>query len=152
MAFEPLKGWREVEVSEHRRGPEYTHLTRHLVDELYPDAEKIRLVCDNLSTHTAAAFYEAFPPEVARSLTKRIEFCYTPVHGSWLNMVEVEISVLVRPCLRRCIPAIETLRREVKAWQRSAMGLVERKLSFHHRRCAHQTPHPLPFRKSVTEG
>ena len=86
-------------MSERRRGPEYTDLMRYLVDELYPDAEKIRLVCDNLSTHTAAAFYEAFPPEVARSLAKRSEFCYTPVHGSWLNLVKVEISVLVRPCL-----------------------------------------------------
>jgi DDE superfamily endonuclease len=108
MAFEPLEGWREVEVSEHRRGPKYTHLMRHLVDELYPDAEKIRLVCDNLSTHTAAAFYEAFPPEVTRSLTKKIESCYTPVQGSWLNMVKVEISVLVRA--RACAAASPPLR------------------------------------------
>ena len=82
MAFEPLSGWRKVEVSERRRGREFAGMVRRLLEEDYPDANKIRLVCDNLSTHSPAAFYESFPPELARSLTKRIEFCYTPVHGS----------------------------------------------------------------------
>ena len=116
MAFEPLRGWREVEVTEHRRGKEFALAMRRLADEVYPDAEKIRLVCDNLSTHSPAALYEIFPPDLARHLAKKIEFVYTPVHGSWLNMVEVEISVLVRQCLKRRIPDIETLWREVEAW------------------------------------
>lgn len=79
---------------------------------------------DNLSTHTAAAFYESFPAEVARALARRIEFCYTPVHGSWLNMVEVEISVLVRQCFKRRLPDIETLDREARAWctERNRLG------------------------------
>ena len=125
MSFEPLQGWREVVVSERRRKQEFAHSMRRLAEEHYSQAEKIRVVLDNLSTHTAAAFYESFPPEVARSLTKRIEFVYTPVHGSWLNMVEIEISVLVRQCLgRRRLPAIETLRREVEAWcgERNRLG------------------------------
>ena len=119
VAFEPLRGWREVEVSERRRGVEFAHLMRHLAEEIYSDAEKIRLVCDNLSTHSPAAFYEAFSAEIAHRLARKIEFCYTPVvHGSWLNMAEIEISVLVRQCLERRLPDKETLRREVKAWQR----------------------------------
>jgi hypothetical protein len=116
MAFEPLSGWRRVSVSERRRGREFAEEVRRLVEEDYPRAERVRLVLDNLSTHSAAAFYETFPPEVARHLTRRVEFVYTPVHGSWLNMVEVEISVLVRQCLKRRIPDIETLGREVSAW------------------------------------
>ncbi len=125
MAFEPLSGWRKVELTERRRGREFAGMVRGLLEEDYPRAQRIRLVCDNLSTHSPAAFYESFPPEVARSLTKRIEFVYTPVHGSWLNMVEIEISVLVRQCLgRRRLPDIETLRREVEAWcgERNRLG------------------------------
>jgi len=118
MAFEPLAGRREIEVTERRRGKEFAEMVCCLVQETYPEAEKIRLVCDNLSTHTAAAFYEAFPAERARRLARRVEFVYTPVHGSWLNMVEIEISVLVRQCLRRRLPDIETLRREAQAWCR----------------------------------
>ncbi len=117
MAFEPLRGWREVEVSERGRGVEFAHLMEHLADDLYPQAEKIRIVLDNLSTHTGAAFYEAFPAEKARTLATKIEFIYTPVHGSWLNMAEIELSVLGRQCLKRRIPDTKTLRREVKAWQ-----------------------------------
>ncbi|MBA3793579.1 MAG: transposase, partial [Rubrobacter sp.] len=85
---------------------------------VYPQAEKIRLVVDNLNIHTPASFYEAFQAERARELCRRIEFVYTPVHGSWLNMVEVELSVLVRQCLRRRIPEAEVLRREAQAWER----------------------------------
>ena len=118
MAFEPLTGWRRAFVTERRRGREFAEEVRHLAEEVYPRAEKICLVCDNLSTHSAAAFYEAFPPEKAHRLARRIEFCYTPVHGSWLNMVEIELSVLVRQCLKRRLPDIETLWREVKAWYR----------------------------------
>jgi hypothetical protein len=117
MSFEPLTGWREAVVTKRRRKQEFAHSMRHLAEEIYPQAEKIRVVLDNLSTHTAAAFYESFTPEQARRLARRIEFCYTPVHGSWLNMVEIELSVLVRQCLKRRLPDMGTLEREVEAWQ-----------------------------------
>jgi hypothetical protein len=124
MVFEPLTGWREVQVTERRTKREFAYSMRRLAEEHYPQAEKIRVVLDNLSTHTAAAFYESFSAEVARKLARRIEFVYTPVHGSWLNMVEVEISVLVRQCLKRRLPDIETLEREAKAWckERDRLG------------------------------
>jgi hypothetical protein len=93
MSFEPLSGWRELMVTERRRKQEFALAMRRLAEEHYPQAEKIRVVLDNLSTHTAAAFYESFPAEQAHRLARRVEFCYTPVHGSWLNMVEIEISV-----------------------------------------------------------
>jgi len=118
MSFEPLSGWREVVVTERRRKQEFALAMRRLAQEHYPHAEKIWVVLDNLSTHTAAAFYESFSVEVARKLARRIEFCYTPVHGSWLNMVEIEISVLVRQSLKRRLPDIEALEREAKAWER----------------------------------
>ena len=124
MAFEPLRGWREVEVSERRRSVKFAQLMHHLTEEIYPDAEKIRLVCDNLSTHSPAAFYELFPAEQARRLSKKIEFVYTPTHGSWLNMVEIELSVLVRQCLKRRVPDTQTLEREARAWceERNRLG------------------------------
>jgi len=125
VAFEPLSGWRRVEVTERRRKREFAEEVRRIAEEDYPQAEKIRLVLDNLSTHTAAAFYEAFEPERARRLAKRVEFVYTPVHGSWLNMAEIEVSALVRQCLgKRRLPDVETLGREAKAWaaERNLMG------------------------------
>lgn len=124
MAFEPLAGWREIEVTQRRRGKEFAEMVGHLAEKVYPEAEKVRLVCDNLSTHTAAAFYETFPAERARRLARRVEFVYTPVHGSWLNMVEIELSVLVRQCLGRRLADVETLRREVQAWceERNRLG------------------------------
>ncbi len=119
VAFEPLTGWRSVEVTGRRRKREFAEEMRRLAEEDYPRAESIRLVLDNLSTHTASAFYEAFEPEVARRLARRIEFVYTPVHGSWLNMAEIEISALVRQCLgKRRLADEGTLRRETKAWER----------------------------------
>jgi hypothetical protein len=118
MTFEPLTGWRRTVVSERRRKQEFAEAARYLAEEAYPDTERIRLVFDNLSTHTATAFYEIFVPELARRLTKKIEFCYTPVHGSWVNMVGVELSVMVRQCLwgRRLADA-EALGQEVGAWE-----------------------------------
>lgn len=119
VAFEPSSGWRSARVAERRRGCEFAEEARYLAEEVYPEAEKIRLVVDNLNVHTPAAFYESFPPEQAHRLARRIEFCYTPVAslGSWLNMAEIEISVLVRQCLGgRRIPDAETLRREALAW------------------------------------
>jgi len=124
MSFEPLSGWREVAVTERRRKREFALAMRRLAEEVYPQAHKIRVVLDNLSTHTAAAFYEVFPPEQARSLARRVEFRYTPVHGSWLNMVEIEISVLVRQCLRRRLADTERLDGEEQAWcrERNRLG------------------------------
>jgi hypothetical protein len=118
MSFEPLSGWRESRVTKRRRKQEFAEVMRRLAEEVYPRAERIRVVLDNLSTHTAAAFYESFEAERARRLARRIEFRYTPVHGSWLNMVEIELSVvLVRQCLKRRLPDIEILSREVEAWE-----------------------------------
>jgi hypothetical protein len=116
VAFEPLSGWRRVEVTERRRKREFAEQVRRIAEEDYPKAKEIRLVLDNLSTHTAAAFYEAFEPGAARRLARRIEFVYTPVHGSWLNMAEIEVSALVRQCLKRRLANEGTLRREAKAW------------------------------------
>jgi hypothetical protein len=125
VAFEPLTGWRCVEVTERRRKQEFAEQVRRIAEEDHPDAKKIRLVLDNLSTHTAAALYEAFDPERARRLARRVEFVYTPVHGSWLNMAEIEISALVRQCLgKRRLADVEALGRETKAWceERNRLG------------------------------
>ena len=127
VAFEPLTGWRGVEVRERRRGREFAYFVRHLAEDLYPEAEKIRLVLDNLNIHSAASsFYEVFEAERARELSRRIEFCYTPLHGSWLNMAEIEISVLVTwQCLgKRRVADAKTLGREAQAWceERNRLG------------------------------
>lgn len=117
MAFEPLAGWRATSVRERRRGREFAEEVRRLVEEVYPKAESIRLVVDNLSTHSPAAFYGAFSPEFARALSRKVEFVYTPTHGSWLNMVEVELSILARQCLgKRRIADAERLGCEAGTW------------------------------------
>lgn len=117
VAFEPLRGWRSARVHERRRGLEFAEEVRRLLEEVYTEAEKVRLVVDNLNIHTPASFYEAFDAERAHELSRRTQFCYTPVHGSWLNMAEIEISVLVRQCLgSRRIPEPETLLKEARAW------------------------------------
>jgi hypothetical protein len=117
MVFEPLQGKRFVEVTGKRRRIEWATLMKHVADDLYPQAEKILLVLDNLNTHTPSAFYETFEPEEARRLVKRFEFHFTPQHGSWLNMAEIELSALVRQCLDRRLPDSKTLTQEVQAWQ-----------------------------------
>ena len=116
--------WRHVKVTEHRTAVDFAHCMRDLVDIHYPEADKIRVVPDNLSTHTPGALYQAFPPEEARRILRRLEFHFIPKHASWLNMVEIEIGVLVRQCLDRRIPDLETLKREVAAWaqRRNASG------------------------------
>jgi transposase len=116
MVFEPLAGTRRVEVTQRRTNRDFARVIRRLVDDWYPAAEKIVLVLDNLSTHTPAALYEAFEPAEARRLVEKIEWHYTPKHGSWLNVAEMELSVLARQCLDRRIPDLEALRREVAAW------------------------------------
>jgi hypothetical protein len=117
VAFEPLRGRRRVAVTERKASADFAHFARRVLDEWYPDAERVLFVVDNLSTHAPAAFYEAFPPAEARRLVERIEWHYTPKHGSWLNVAELELSVLARQCLDRRIPDRGTLRREVAAWE-----------------------------------
>lgn len=116
FAIEPVNGRKVVSVTQRRTKTDWAQFMRKLIDDHYPDAKKIILVCDNLNTHTPASFYEAFPPEEARRLTEKIEFHYTPKHGSWLDMAEIGLSVLSRQCLDRRIPDMETLRKEVSAW------------------------------------
>jgi hypothetical protein len=117
MAFEPLAGRRHVEATERKTAADFARFLRRLSDEVYPRAERIVLVCDNLNTHTPAALYEAFKPAEARRLAERFERHYTPKHGSWLNVAEMELSVVARQCLDRRIPDLEALRCEVAAWQ-----------------------------------
>ena len=116
MFSEPLAGWRHVEVTDRRTMVEYAHCMKYLVDKRYPEAELIRVVQDNLNTHKAASLYEAFPPEEARRILKRLEFHHTPKHGSWLNMAEIELNVLNSQCLDRRIGDKESLIAEVTAW------------------------------------
>ncbi|OGF54384.1 MAG: transposase [Candidatus Fraserbacteria bacterium RBG_16_55_9] len=122
MNFAPQSGWRQVEVQERRTSQDFAQWMQRLVDEQFPEAEVIRVVLDNLNTHTPAALYQTFAPEEARRLTKKLEFHYTPKHGSWLNMVEIELSVLSRQCLNRRIPDRQTLQREVSAWEQRRNG------------------------------
>jgi len=110
--------WRKVKLTERRAAKDYAECIRDLVDIHYPDAETIRVVQDNLSTHSAGALYQTFPPTEARRLLRRIEFHYTPKHASWLNMVEIEIGVLRGQCLARRIDDPKRLRREITAWER----------------------------------
>jgi len=114
---EPLTGWREVRVTESRTRIEWAVALRDLSDRHYPTAERITVVLDNLNTHGPASFYEAFAPTEARRLAERFTFHYTPKHGSWLNMAEIELSVLSRQCLDRRIGEIGVLRSEIGAWQ-----------------------------------
>jgi hypothetical protein len=118
LLFEPLAARRQVTVTARRTSQDWAELMRQLVDEHYPEAEIITLVLDNLNTHTPASLYETFEPEEARRIARRLEFHYTPKHGSWLNMAEIELSVLNRQCLERRIPDKTALAREVVAWQK----------------------------------
>ncbi len=117
MLFAPLEGWRRVEVTDRRTKVDWAEVVRKLVDEDYPDRERIVLVMDNLNSHHLASLYEAFEPAEARRIAQRLEIHYTPKHGSWLNMAEIEIGVLAGQCLDRRIPDQSVLRREVAAWQ-----------------------------------
>ena len=117
MMFEPLTGWRHVEVTDRRTAIDWAHQIKFLVDVRHKDAEKVILVGDNLNTHSPASLYKAFSPEEARRMIDKLEFHYTPKHGSWLDMAEIELSILSRQCLDRRIPTQDILRREVKAWE-----------------------------------
>ncbi len=117
MFFAPLLNWRHVKVTDRRTAVDWAQCMRDLVDVHFPEAERITVVQDNLNTHTPAALYAAFPPEEAKRIWDKLEFHYTPKHGSWLNMAEIELSVLSRQCLDRRIPDQETLISEVAAWE-----------------------------------
>ncbi len=117
MEVEPLAGRRHVAVTEQRTRKDWAGFIKSMLDERYPEAEKIRLVMDNLNTHNLASLYEAFEPEEARRLARRLEIHHTPKHGSWLNIAEIELSALKIQCLDRRIPEIGKLRSEVAAWE-----------------------------------
>ena len=117
MANEPLRGKRMVEITEFKTKKDWARFMKRIANEMYPKAKKIRLVMDNFKTHDASAFYEVFEPEEAKQLWDRFEFIFTPKHGSWLNMAEIELHVLNGQCLNRHIAKIEDIKSEVKAWQ-----------------------------------
>jgi hypothetical protein len=122
--FDPNRGWRRLAVQDSRTAVDWAEQVRVLLEEDYPAARKVKLVCDNLNTHTTAALYEAFPAEQARALAKRLEIHHTPVHGSWLNVAEIELSVLANQCLDRRIGSAGELAAAVAAWvkERNADG------------------------------
>jgi hypothetical protein len=117
MVTEPLRGWRQVTVTDQRTSQDFAHVIKDLVEVQYPDAAVITLVVDNLNTHTPAALYATFPPAEAHRLNEKLAWHYTPVHGSWLNMAEIELRVLARQCLDRRFDAKATLKGEVACWQ-----------------------------------
>jgi transposase len=119
VVYDIHRGWRHVDVTEQRTSRHFAQQMKALVDEHYPEAERIRLVMDNLSTHTAAALYETFEPAEARRILRKLEIHYVPKHASWLNMVEIEIGVLKAQCLDRRIGDRDTLRREIAAWEKA---------------------------------
>jgi transposase len=126
MEVEPLAGRRHVAVTEHRTRKDWALQIKEMLDERYPDAVKVRLVMDNLNTHNTASLYEMFDPEEARRLAQRLEIHYTPKHGSWLNMAEIELSVLKGQCLDGRIPNMATMRRQVAAWEKNRNNRVRK--------------------------
>lgn len=116
LAYAPHLGWRQISVTTQRTGVDFAHAVRDLVDQAFPAAERIVLVLDNLNTHRPASLYHAFPPHEARRILERLEWHFTPTHGSWLNIAELEWSVLTRQCLARRLPTQELLAAEVAAW------------------------------------
>ncbi len=119
IANEPLKGKRYIRIRSSKTKKDWAYFVRYIADQLYPRAEKILLIMDNLNTHKPSALYETFPPQETKRIWDRFEFIYTPKHGSWLNMAEIELNVLMGQCLNRRIDSIATIRKEVKAWQQN---------------------------------
>jgi hypothetical protein len=124
LAFAPVHGWRTVQVTERRTKPDWAHFIKDLVDVHFPDADLITLVVDNLNTHDIASLYATFEPAEAHRLARKLDIHYTPKHGSWLNMAEIEFSILSRQCLNRRISDRDRLQHEVSAWvaQRNTLG------------------------------
>lgn len=127
---EPLGGVHHVSVHEHRTAVDWAIEIKYLSDVMYPDAEKIVLVMDNLNTHKPSSLYKAFPPSEARRIIKRLEIHYTPKHGSWLDMAEIELNVMTRQCLSRRIETIELLKNELSAWE-TKQNQKEAKIRWH---------------------
>lgn len=117
MFFDPIRGWRRVSSREHRTRIDWAEEVRQLLDEDYPHANKVKLLCDNLNTHHIASLYEAFAPEEAHRLARRLEIYYTPRNGSWLNVTEIELGVLQEQCLKRRIGNAQILEQEITAWE-----------------------------------
>ena len=126
IEVEPLAGKRHVAVTERRTKIDWAAQIKEMLDIRYPEAKKVVLVMDNLNTHSTASFYEAFPPEEARRLAERLEIHYTPKHGSWLNIAEIELSVLQGQCLNRRIADIGTMRTEVDSWQTNRNNQIKK--------------------------
>jgi len=126
MEVEPLAGKRHVAVTERRTRKDWAQQIKQMLDERYPEATKVRLVMDNLNTHNIASLYETFEPQEARSLANRLDIHYTPKHGSWLNMAEIELSALKGQCLNRRIPDMETMQSEVAAWETSRNNCIRK--------------------------
>ena len=116
LFYAPFENWRRVDVADNHAAKQWAEGIRRLVEDDYPDAHRITVVMDNLSTHSGASLYKAFPPELARSLLDKLEFVYTPKHGSWLNMAECEFSVLGRQCLDRRLPDLASVSSEISSW------------------------------------
>ena len=145
MICEPKGGWRHVAVTGQRTAVDFAHQMKWLADEAYPDAAVIRLVLDNLNTHKPGSLYEAFEPSEARCIAERLEFHYTPTHGSWLNMAEIELSVFSRQCLDRRISDEPALRREVAALEcqrNEAKSVINWRFSTQDARCKLQHIYP----------
>jgi hypothetical protein len=117
MFLDPNRGWRRVSNRDHRTRHDWAEEIKQLLEVDYPEARKVKLVCDNLNTHGIASLYEAFPAEEAHRLARRLEIYYTPRNGSWLNVAEAELSVLSKQCLDRRIPSVEALAKELQSWQ-----------------------------------
>jgi DDE superfamily endonuclease len=131
MTFQPLTGWRHVEATDRRTAVDFAELLRWLVEDIHAEAEKVVLVTDNLNTHTPGCLYEAFGPERARAIARKLEWHYTPKHGSWLNVAEVELAALSKQCLGRRIGTKAELARRVGAWEEERNGrFVEAKWRF----------------------
>ena len=153
LAVAPHLGWREILVTDRRTRFEFADAMRQLVDVHFPDAERIDVVLDNLNTHRLSSLYHAFPPAEARRLARKLAFHYTPVHGSWLNLAELELSVLSRQCLARRIPDRATLEAELAAWvaERNAAGVgVTWRFTVDDAR--QRLPHLYPIRPSDTSA
>ena len=130
--MEPLGGAHHVSVREHRTAVDWTEEIKYLVDVMYPDAKKIILVMDNLNTHKPSSLYKRYSPEEARRIIKKLEMHYTPKHGSWLDVAEIELNVMTRQCLSRRISDIEQLRRELSAWE-IERNILAAKVNWHFR-------------------
>ena len=146
MFTEPLAGWRKVSVRQHRTKVDWAIEIAHILENRYADCEKVQLVCDNLNTHTKGAFYAAFEPERARQLVRRLDFCYTPKHGSWLNIAENELSAMARQCMDgRRFEDIDRLRAETTAWSNDINNRqrgVDWQMKVHDARCKLASVYP----------